>query len=319
MTRRGAQLHEKSLVERGARIGAGTRVWAFAHVLPGATIGRDCNICDHVFIEGGVTVGHRVTVKSGVQLWAGVTIEDDAFIGPNVTFTNDAFPRSRRPPREWARTRVGRGASIGANATVLARSIGAHAMVGAGSVITQDVPPNAIVAGNPARITGYVTSGGVRRLAETASRTETGLRPLAVRGAKLVALPRVTDIRGSLTFGEFDRHLPFAPKRYFVVFDIPGRDVRGESAHRKLRQFLVCLRGSVRVMLDDGVRRDQVVLDAPDLGLYVPQGIWLAHFRHSSDALLLTLASHAYDGSDYVRDYNEFLKLARRRPSRKRA
>src|SRR5213083_1730129 len=150
-------VHPNALCESTA-IGAGTRVWAFAHVLPGARIGRDCNICYHVFIENDVTLGDRVTIKCGVQLWDGITLEDDVFVGPNATFTNDPAPRGRRP--NWqpsVRTVVRRMASIGANATILpGLTIGANSMVGAGAVVTHDVPPNAIVMGNPARITGYV-------------------------------------------------------------------------------------------------------------------------------------------------------------------
>ena len=148
--------HLQSLVET-EQVGRGTRIWAFTHILSGAVIGEDCNICDHVFIENDVAVGNRVTVKCGVQLWDGVTLEDDVFIGPNATFTNDLFPRSKHYPEAFSRTLVKKGASIGANATLLAGlTIGANAMVGAGAVVTKDVPPNAIVVGNPARIKGYV-------------------------------------------------------------------------------------------------------------------------------------------------------------------
>src|SRR5687768_8094431 len=150
--------HDKALVE-SPNVGAGTRVWAFAHVLPGARIGRDCNICDGVFIENDVVVGDRVTVKCGVQLWDGVRLEDDVFVGPNATFTNDNFPRSRHHLSAFPRTVVRRGASIGANATILpGLTIGMQSMIGAGAVVTKDVPPHAIVTGNPARITGYVRS-----------------------------------------------------------------------------------------------------------------------------------------------------------------
>lgn len=133
-------------------IGPGTVVWQFVVILPGAKIGRECNVCAHVFIESDVVVGDRVTIKNGVQLWDGVTVEDDVFIGPNVTFTNDRFPRSKCRPPTFARTRVESGASIGANATILPGvTIGSRAMVGAGAVVTKDVSPGAVVIGNPAR------------------------------------------------------------------------------------------------------------------------------------------------------------------------
>lgn len=133
-------------------IGDGTRVWQFVVVLEGAKIGRDCNICAHVLIEGDVVIGDRVTVKSGVQLWDGLRVGDDVFIGPNATFTNDRLPRSRRYPETFARTVIERGASVGAGAVVLPGvTIGEGAMVGAGAVVTADVPSGSVVVGNPAR------------------------------------------------------------------------------------------------------------------------------------------------------------------------
>ncbi|MEI6613690.1 MAG: UDP-N-acetylglucosamine 2-epimerase (non-hydrolyzing) [Chrysiogenales bacterium] len=148
--------HEQALVEPGARIGERTRIWAFAHVLPGAKIGTDCNICDHVSIENDVQIGDHVTIKCGVQLWDGLRVEDDVFIGPNATFTNDIFPRSKQYPKKFMQTHIRTGASIGANATILAGvTIGEKAMVGAGAVVTKDVPAYAIVVGNPARIIRY--------------------------------------------------------------------------------------------------------------------------------------------------------------------
>ena len=149
--------HPSAIVE-SQRIGEKTRIWAFVHILPGARIGMDCNICDHVFIENNVVVGDRVTIKCGVQLWDGVMLEDDVFIGPNSTFSNDPFPRSKHQPNKYSDTLVRKGASIGANATLLPGIvIGELAMVGAGAVVTRDVPPLAIVYGNPARIQGYVS------------------------------------------------------------------------------------------------------------------------------------------------------------------
>ena len=153
--------HSHALVE-STSIGSGTRIWAFAHVLPGAAIGSDCNVCDHVFIENDVIIGDRVTIKCGVQIWDGLRIEDDVFIGPNATFTNDLFPRSKVYPETFTRTFLRRGCSIGANSTILAGvTIGEQAMVGAGAVVTKDVPTGAIVVGNPARIKGYISERSI--------------------------------------------------------------------------------------------------------------------------------------------------------------
>jgi len=160
-------IHPAALCESDS-IGAGTRIWAFAHVMRGATIGRDCNICDHAFVESGVALGDRVTVKNGVLLFEKVTIEDDVFIGPHVVFTNDLRPRIevRTPREEWLPTVVKKGASIGANATIVCgTTIGEYALIGAGSVVTRDVPAHALMAGNPARQIGWVCVCGETLLA----------------------------------------------------------------------------------------------------------------------------------------------------------
>jgi UDP-2-acetamido-3-amino-2,3-dideoxy-glucuronate N-acetyltransferase len=138
---------------QSTHIGEGTVIWQFVVILPGARLGRDCNINAHVFIENDVQVGDRCTIKNGVQLWDGITLEDNVFIGPNATFTNDPFPRSKIPIKRFTRILVKRGASIGANATILPGvTIGENALVGAGAVVTKDVPPDTIVVGNPARV-----------------------------------------------------------------------------------------------------------------------------------------------------------------------
>lgn len=302
-------VHEKAICE-SSNIGDNTRVWAFAHILPGAAIGADCNICDGVFVENDVVLGNRVTVKCGVQLWDGLVVEDDVFIGPNATFTNDRFPRSKVYPEQFAKTVVRKGASIGANATILpGLEIGTGAMIGAGAVITRSVPPNAIAVGNPARIVGYVGTQDSAPAAKPAGAEAGKLVATGVGGVTLHELPHIEDMRGSLSVGEFERSVPFLPKRYFLVFDVPSREIRGEHAHRRCLQFLICVRGSCTVVADDGKNRCEYVLDRPNLGIYLPAMVWGTQYKYSDDAVLLVFASDYYDAGDYIRNYSEFEAL----------
>lgn len=301
-------VHPNALCESDA-VGDGTRVWAFAHVLPKAKIGKDCNVCDHVFIENDVVVGDRVTIKCGVQLWDGVRVANDVFIGPNATFTNDYFPRSKKYPEKFLGTAICNWASIGANATILpGLTIGESSMVGAGAVVTRSVPPFAIVVGNPAKIVGYVDSSQIPRRDGENVRTETErIIHTNVRGVTLHTLRVVPDMRGSLSVGEFDRDIPFKPLRYFLVYDVPTRETRGEHAHRRCHQFLIAIRGSVSVVADDGKTRQEVTLDKSNFGIHLPPLTWGIQYRYSSDAVLLVFASEYYDASDYIRSYSEFL------------
>jgi UDP-2-acetamido-3-amino-2,3-dideoxy-glucuronate N-acetyltransferase len=148
--------HETALVE-SENVGSGTRIWAYAHVMSGAVIGKNCNICDHCFIESGAVIGNNVTIKNGVSVWDKVTIEEGVFVGPNATLTNDSWPRSRNPNWQVRETLIARGATIGANATILCGiRIGAFVMIGAGAVVTRDLPDYALCYGNPARVQGWV-------------------------------------------------------------------------------------------------------------------------------------------------------------------
>ncbi len=166
--------HSASIVDEHALIGVKTRIWAFAHVLAGAVIGDNCNLCDHTFVEGGVKLGNRVTVKCGVYLWDGIIAEDDVFIGPCVAFTNDLRPRSKQYPAQYSKTILRQGCSLGANSTILPVTIGRYAMVGAGSVITRDVPDFALVFGNPAKFKCWICRCGHKLAANDHKRLECG-------------------------------------------------------------------------------------------------------------------------------------------------
>lgn len=153
-------IHELADVQTG-NIGDGTKIWQFVVILPGARIGKNCNICSHCFIENDVVIGDNVTIKNGVQLWDGIRVEDNVFIGPNVTFTNDLLPRSKQYPDKFIQTIVKKWASIGANATIIAGiTIGEYAMIGAGSVVTKNIGNHELWYGNPAQFKGYICKCG---------------------------------------------------------------------------------------------------------------------------------------------------------------
>ena len=295
---------------KSEHIGNRTRIWQFCVVLGGAVIGEDCNICAQCLIENDVIIGNRVTVKSGVQLWDGLRIGNDVFIGPNASFTNDRFPRSRQKPEKFLETTIHNSASIGAGAVILPGiTIGSKAMVAAGAVVTRSVPPNAVVVGNPAKIVGYVDAGHFTSTTEFSHKNNVGISDTNVTGVTLHRFPRVTDIRGSLTAGEFERTVPFPVKRYFMVFDVPSIETRGEHAHRECHQFLICVCGSCAVVADDGTNRQEFLLNGPDVGIHLPPMVWGIQYKYSRDAILMVFASHYYDSGDYIRDYSEFLRV----------
>ena len=310
----GYSKHEAAIVE-SEHIGNNTRIEAFAHILAGATIGEDCTVSDHVFIENDVRVGNRVTIGSFVQVCDGVTLEDDVIVGANAAFTNERFPQNERGQGAVPRTVIQAGASIGTHATLLPGiTVGAGAMVGAGAVVTRDVPRNSLVTGNPARIRGYTHAADIIA-PETVvvDNLDAMVSRLKVRGVQFIKLPKHTDLRGSLTVTEFDTHLPFKPMRHFLVYNVPGKDVRGEHAHRTLHQFLVCINGSCNILVDDGQARNEIMLDNPTLGIHVQPMVWCVQYKFTPDAVLSVLASHHYDPKDYIRSYDEFLDLLKGR------
>lgn len=312
-------VHPQGLCESDT-VGEGTRVWAFAHVLPGAKIGSGCNICDHVFVENDVLIGDDVTLKCGVQLWDGVRLGDRVFIGPNATFTNDLRPRSKQYPESFLETVLEDDVSVGANATILPGiRIGRGAMIGAGAVVTRNVPPYATVVGNPAVIIGYQDTARLEQ--SDVSRVVSGLSPqigtrldLGVRGCWLERLPHFSDMRGSLTPLELGKGLPFVPQRVFLVYGVPSNHVRGEHAHHRCEQFLVAAHGAVSVVVDDGENRREVRLEDATIGLYLAPMVWGIQYKFDPQSVLTVAASHAYEGADYIRDYAEFRRLVAKDP-----
>jgi len=313
-------VHPQGLCE-SSEIGEGTRVGAFAHILPGARIGRDSDICDGVFVENDVVIGDDVTVKGGVQLWDGLRVGNRVFIGPNATFTNHGFPHSKHNAEALAQTIVEDDASISANSTILpGLRVGRGAIVGAGAVVTRDVPPYATVVGNPAVIIGYqdTNGGGVEAAGTTPAHQGLGRKigdklELGVGRCWLERLPHFTDMRGSLTPLELSKGLPFAPNRVFLVYGVASNHVRGEHAHHRCEQFLVAAHGGVSVVVDDGVNRREIRLEDATMGLYLAPMVWGIQYKFDPDSVLMVAASHSYENADYIRDYSAFLKLVEER------
>lgn len=260
------------------------------------------NVALNAIVEGGVTFGDRVHVSAGAYLAAGSRIGTGVVIGPGAailphTDTDDTAPTTLRE-----------GCSIGANATVLGGvTVGLGALVQPGAVVTRNVPPHAIVTGNPAYISGYVsTTAVVSDLQLRASALGVDDFPYHVGRAQAIKMSVINDLRGSLTFGEVEGGLPFEVRRYFLVHEVPSREVRGEHAHRELHQFLLCVRGTCRIAIDDGTTRGEIILDRPDVGVHLPPLVWATQYDYSHDAMLMVLASDRYEEADYIRDYDDF-------------
>lgn len=210
------------------------------------------------------------------------------------------------------------GAKIMASATVAgAVTIAQGALVQPGAVVIRNVPPHAVVSGNPAEITGYTTVDADSTQALGAYLPEApGMMATQVNGVTLHRLPKVLDLRGNLTVGEFGRTLPFDAKRYFLVFGVPNAEVRGEHAHRTCHQFLLCANGNCSVVADDGHTREEFELNDPSIGLHLPPLTWGIQYKYSHDAVLLVFASEFYSAAEYIRNYGEFLELVSQRKSK---
>ena len=263
-------------------------------------------ISSGVLIPSGAEIGNGVRIGPQSILTQFVTLESNVIINAGVVFEDGG------PDRTFVRrsTRIGAGSTIAQGITI---GRGAEACLG--SVVLESVPPNAIVKGNPAQIIGYTTglnNPAASCIVSPSSFTSSNVAsiiPLEVSGAALYLTKKVTDLRGALTVGEFAADLPFIPRRYFIVFDVPSLELRGEHAHRECHEFLICVRGSCRVLLDDGYHRQEILLDRPNAAVHMPPMIWGTQHGHSADAALLVFCSHEYDASDYVRVYDEFLDL----------
>ena len=295
------------------KVGPGTVIEAFAVIEAGAVLGRGCFIGAHTYVESGVRVGDRVRIEGGTRLHAGMVLEDDVHLARNATLASTVHAGAAGTVGGGQTTPsilLRKGCHVGANATVCPGvTIGEHAIIDAGAVVTHSVQPHAIVSGNPAHVVGFAnTPGAVAGVKMGAAIQTVGVTDSRVRGVKAYDIPYVSDPRGNLTVGEFEKELPFTPKRYFLTFDVPSAKLRGEHAHKSCHQFLICVRGSCAVVVDDGVNREEFLLNRPTFGVHVPPMIWATEYKHSVDSTLLVFASEHYDPEDYIREYGVFLK-----------
>jgi len=265
------------------------------------------------FVDPLAVVNHTAVIEEGVSVgpfsYVGDSVEvgSHVVIGSRVSISNFITAVGA----SGARTVISRDALVGDGSVIAGPVvIGKGAIVRPGAVVEDDVPAYAIVAGNPAQVVGYVQ--------DNYDHPQTFVEPprvpgtsIDVVGCTLTRLPEVVDLRGRLTFAETEQYLPFEPKRMFTVFGVPNRRIRGSHAHHELHELLFCVGGSVKVSLDNGSERSQVVLDNPTLLLHLRPMTWTTQYDYSPDAALIVLCSHKYENDDYIRDYDIFLELVR--------
>jgi UDP-2-acetamido-3-amino-2,3-dideoxy-glucuronate N-acetyltransferase len=273
-------IHPSAVVEDGAELGERTVVGAMA------------------FLGSGVRLGDGCVVGAGALLTGEVVGEGEVRFGERSVVVGADGPVHLR-----------REVTIGSGATIVGPLVvERQARIAAGAMVDRSVPALAIVAGNPAVIHGY-TDAATRQEAAGAAAVLAAQEPPAESPVRVVRFPTVGDLRGDLTVGNFPDEVPFTPRRFFVVFNVPGQNARGAHAHHVCEQFLIAVRGSVSVVWDDGQSRGEVTLDHPSIGLYLPPMTWGIQYKHSADAVLMVFASHPYDASDYIRDYDDFLRV----------
>ena len=255
---------------------------------------------DHVYVYPGSQIDPGVVIDGFTQLWNGLIIKAGVRIGSGVIFLKD--------DQNTTNIYIAENASIGAGCIIgLGVTIAQGAILEPGSVVLQNVPAHAIVGGNPAKITGYTQTDDVPGESNVITGIAEAVVNIGVNNVTLHRFKLVKDYRGDLSVGEFTKEIPFEPKRYFLVFNVPSEKTRGEHAHYECHQFLICVKGSCSVVVDDGVLRREVLLDQPNLGVYLPPLTWGIQYKYSPDAVLLVFASHYYEASDYIRSYEDFL------------
>jgi UDP-2-acetamido-3-amino-2,3-dideoxy-glucuronate N-acetyltransferase len=262
-------------------------------------------------LPNGLVHGHGCSIGAYSYVADGCALEDNVDIGARATVMPPGGPSTTddHHPRLLLRA----GARIGAGAVVCGPSIIERgARIEPGAVVTSDVPPYAIVAGNPAYVVGYVSplgGGGPERPVSMVHAPPTVGSQALASGASVIRFPEFADLRGLLSFGEVGGLLPFEVRRFFLVYGVPSREIRGEHAHHTLHQLLIAVTGTVSVLTDNGTEREEIQLNGPTVGVHIPPMVWGVQFRHSPDAVLLVLASDQYDAADYIREYDEFLRL----------
>ena len=280
---------------------------------PRVRIEAGVNIGPMCVLDGSTKIGARTTLLGGVIFAHDIEIDSDCCVEANVSTTSimvGSIPGSTTIV-------VGPRSHIGAGAVLTTGvKISTGAWVEAGSVVVRDVPAHSIVRGNPGTVVGF-RDGSTRNAADMfgtiVDSKAFAVADCAVAGVKIYRFPRITDSRGSLTFGEFGRNIPFIPKRYFMVFNVPPNELRGGHAHATCQELIFCIGGSVTVVVDDGRIREEFVLDTPDIGLFLPGRVWGVQYKYSPSAVLAVLASEYYDPADYIHSYEEFVTRVERR------